>query len=103
MLLLLIAAHSLCDYPLQGDFLARAKNRLAPLPEVPWYLALGSHASIHGAAVGLVTGMWWLGLAEFVAHFIIDDLKCKRAITFGADQLLHFICKVGWVAVAFLM
>jgi hypothetical protein len=33
----LVAAHALCDYPLQGDFLARAKNRAAPIAGVPWY------------------------------------------------------------------
>lgn len=35
--LMLLAGHALCDYPLQGDFLAKAKNRAAPLPGVPWY------------------------------------------------------------------
>ena len=32
----LLAAHALADYPLQGDFLSKAKNRFAPLIGVPW-------------------------------------------------------------------
>lgn len=101
----LIAAHALCDYPLQGDFLAKAKNRLAPIPGVPWWQALGAHAAIHGGAVALVTGVWWLGLLEVVAHFVIDDLKCSGRLGTGAkafnlDQIGHVICKAAWVAIA---
>ncbi len=99
MLLALIAAHALCDYPLQGDFLSKAKNRAAPLPGVPWWQALGAHAAIHGGAVGFITGVWWLGVAEFVAHFVIDDLKCRGRLTFNGDQLAHLACKVVWVLV----
>ena len=32
----LMVGHALADYPLQGDFLAKAKNRTAPIPGVPW-------------------------------------------------------------------
>lgn len=98
LLLALIAAHALCDYPLQGDFLSRAKNRAAPLPGVPWYQAMGAHAAIHGGAVGLVTGVWWLGVAEFAAHFLIDDLKCRGRLSFDGDQIAHLVCKAAWVA-----
>lgn len=100
LLFLLLAAHALCDYPLQGDFLAKAKNRVAPLPGIPWFQALGAHALIHGGAVALLTGIWWLGLAEAVAHFVIDDAKCRNRLTFNADQLLHGLCKVVWALVA---
>jgi hypothetical protein len=95
----LIFGHALCDYPLQGDFLAKAKNRSAPIPGVPWWQALGAHAAIHGGAVGLITGFWWLGLLEFVAHFLVDDLKCRGRLSFNGDQAAHLICKVMWVAV----
>jgi hypothetical protein len=94
----LIAAHALCDYPLQGDFLSRAKNRYDPIPGVPWYQAMGAHAVIHGAAVALVTGMPLLGVLETLAHALIDDLKCTRRISFNADQALHLGCKALWVA-----
>ena len=94
------AGHALCDYPLQGDFLARAKNRTAPLPGVPWYQALGAHAIIHGGTVALLTGIPLLGLAEAAAHAFIDDLKCTGRIGFNTDQALHILCKVAWVGIA---
>ena len=100
MLAALIAAHALCDYPLQGDFLAKAKNRHAPIPGVPWWQALGAHAAIHGGAVVLITGIWWLGLLEAASHFLIDDLKCSGRLSFNGDQAAHVLCKVLWVAVA---
>ena len=96
----LVAGHALCDYPLQGDFLARAKNRAAPIPGVPWYQALGAHSVIHGAAVGLITGIPLLGVLEALAHAFIDDAKCTGRIGFNADQFLHLLCKAAWVAVA---
>lgn len=97
MLFLLLAAHAVCDYPLQGDFLARAKNRMAPIPGVPWFQALGAHALIHGGAVALITGVWWLGLCEAIAHAWIDDRKCRGSISFNEDQVRHVLCKVVWV------
>jgi hypothetical protein len=100
MLAGLIVAHVVCDYPLQGDFLAKAKNRAAPLPGVPWWQALGAHAAIHGGGVWLVTGSIWLGLAETVAHAVIDDRKCSGRLTFNQDQALHVALKVLWVAIA---
>jgi len=95
----LIAAHALCDYPLQGDFLAKAKNRHAPIPGVPWEQALGAHAAIHGGAVALITGVWWLGVMEAIAHFVIDDLKCSNRIGFRLDQTLHIACKFVWLGI----
>lgn len=93
----LMVAHALADYPLQGDFLARAKNRTAPIPGVPWWQALGAHALIHGGAVGLITGVWWLGLAEALSHAAIDDMKCRGRIDFNSDQLAHAACKGIWL------
>src|SRR5690606_16718402 len=100
LFLALIAAHAVCDYPLQGDFLARAKNRSAPIPGVPWWQALGAHAAIHGGAVGWITGHWWLGVLEAVTHAITDDLKCRGRLTFNQDQAVHVACKVLWAAIA---
>jgi hypothetical protein len=98
----LVIAHAVCDYPLQGDFLARAKNRTAPIPGVPWYQALGAHALMHGGAVWLLTGSIWLGMAEVAAHCVIDDLKCRGRIGFNADQSLHIVCKALWALTAVL-
>lgn len=96
MLLKLLAAHALADYPLQGDFLSKAKNRTVPIPGVPWYQALGAHAMIHGGAVALVTGSQRLGIAEAVIHAIADDLKCRGKLSFNQDQAIHLACKVAW-------
>ena len=96
LLLLLIAWHALADYPLQGDFLARAKNRTAPIDGVPWYQAMGAHATIHATGVAVLTGSMWLGLAEFIAHAMIDDAKCRGRLTFNQDQGLHVVCKIVW-------
>lgn len=99
---LLVFGHALADYPLQGDFLARAKNRTAPLPGVPWRQALWAHALIHGGFVALITGNWWLGVLEMIAHALIDDAKCRGFIGFNADQALHIACKLQWVLLAMI-
>lgn len=100
MLFWLIVGHALADYPLQGDFLAKAKNRPNPIPGFPWWQALGAHAVIHGGAVAFVTCSIWLGLAEITAHFITDDLKCRGKIGLNADQAIHIGCKVLWAVIA---
>lgn len=97
----LLVAHAIADYPLQGEFLAKAKNRFDPIPGVPWYQALGAHALIHAGAVGWATGSVTLGAAEWVCHGLIDDLKCGRRIGYNIDQLLHVVCKVIWVGVIY--
>jgi hypothetical protein len=94
--LLLIGLHALCDYPLQGDFLARGKDYFKPLPGVPWYQCLLAHAAIHGLAVGCVLGPGF-GIAEFVAHAVTDHLKCAKCFGFNVDQGIHIACKVAWV------
>lgn len=126
VLALLLLGHALADYPLQGDFLARAKNHAVPIPGVPWVHGLLWHSVIHGGAVGLVTGSLLLGSLETAAHMLIDYGKCggwyarphrlivqwfaptdctrkhfeeeaaRRA--FHTDQALHVACKVLWVA-----
>lgn len=94
-----LVSHAVCDYPLQGDFLARGKNHKAPLPGVPWYQCLIWHAAIHAGGVALATGSVGLGCAEFVAHLLIDYGKCDGWFGFNADQMLHVGCKLIWVAI----
>ena len=100
MLCLLIVGHALADYPLQGDFLARAKNRTAPIPGVPWWQALTAHAVIHAGTVGVITGSIGLGLVELALHWLTDDLKCRGRISFNTDQAIHIACKVAYAAIA---
>jgi hypothetical protein len=96
----LIGAHALADYPLQGDFLAKAKNRSAPIPGVPWWQALGAHAIIHGAAVAAITKSPALGVAETIIHAVTDDLKCRGKLTYNQDQAIHLGCKLLWALIA---
>lgn len=100
MMIALIAAHALADYPLQGDFLSKAKNRVAPIPGVAWWQALGAHVVIHGAFVAFITGIWWLFLAEALIHWITDDAKCRAKLTFNQDQAIHILCKLAWWLIA---
>jgi len=96
---LLVFAHALADYPLQGDFLSKAKNRASPIPGVPWYQGLLAHSAIQGGFVGVITGSLLLGFAEFAVHCLIDDAKCMGRISYNTDQALHIGCKVLWIAI----
>jgi hypothetical protein len=97
-LLLLLAGHALCDYPLQGDFLAKGKNQKSPLLGVPWYQCLGAHALIHGGMVALITKDVRLGIAETLIHAATDYAKCAGKLTFNQDQAIHYGCKLVYAA-----
>lgn len=100
----LLAGHALADFPLQGEFIAKAKNRHTfngPLGQKPmkvWLHALTAHALIHGGMVALITGSLWLGLAETAAHWLIDFGKCENWYGIHTDQGLHVGCKILWWA-----
>ena len=100
MLIALFAAHFFFDYAGQGDFMSKAKNRLSPIPTIPWQQVLFGHAFIHGAAVALITGVWWLLVLELVIHFVTDDAKCRGKISYNADQAIHYASKVLWWLIA---
>ena len=100
---LLLFAHLLFDYPLQGDWLARAKNRHDPIPHVPWYQAMFAHTAMHGMAVWIITGIPLLGLAEIAIHWITDDLKLRGELTFNQDQAIHIVCKAVWAVITVLV
>jgi len=91
--LLLMAAHCLCDYPLQGDFMAQGKNRNTAIGRDIWLMILPSHAAIHAGAVLVVTGSAAACIIEFVTHTLIDFLKCEGKITFAQDQAAHLLVK----------
>ncbi len=100
MFVALLGAHWFFDYAGQGDFMAKAKNPTAPIDGVPWRHVLIAHAGIHGAAAALITGLWWIFLLEYVAHYGIDELKCRGGITFAEDQGAHIVCKLAWFLMA---
>ena len=100
LLFLLFAAHALADYPLQGDFLAQAKNKHTEIGRGIWPHALFAHVMIHGGFVLLLTGSIWLALAEVAIHAVTDSMKCDRIIGFHTDQFIHLACKIGWALIA---
>lgn len=109
LLFLLLAAHALGDFGLQGDWVARHKSHRVKItsarskrPDLIWLHVLGAHTLIHGGLVAIVTGVWWLGLLETVAHFIIDYLKSDNRFGFHTDQALHIACKILWASLIWL-
>jgi hypothetical protein len=107
MIVFLLAAHALADFPLQSDTMAQCKCRgagHAAAKTVPWYYWLTYHALIHGAAVGLVFKLYGateslvlaVVLAETVVHWLIDFGKCSKLYTIHVDQGLHILCKFLW-------
>ena len=63
---------------------------------------MGAHAAIHAGGVGLITGNLWLALFEFVAHWLIDGVKCAGMLSFNQDQALHLVCKLAYIGIIFL-
>lgn len=107
----LLCGHALADYALQSPWMAKAKSRHAGPPEgysaalhgpvqTIWPYVLTAHALIHGLAVTILTGSSALGLAETVAHWLIDFGKCERWYGIHADQWMHVGCKVAWTLIA---
>jgi len=95
----LVAAHFICDYPLQGDTVAREKNphsTSALQKHVPWYYWMTAHAATHGLAAALITHSSVIGIAEFAAHFACDWLKCRGRVSIHIDQSFHLACKAAW-------
>lgn len=96
----LLVLHVLADFPLQNDFLAKAKNPMAPIPGVPWWYCLSAHALLHAGAVALVIP--GAAACEFAAHAMLDYAKCRGWLGAGSrafivDQLGHVACKVAYV------
>ena len=102
LLILLILAHFLADYPLQGDKMAVEK---CPGHDVTmdWRWWLAAHAATHGFFVALLTGIPLLGLAELVGHALVDYGKCRLQYSLFVDQLLHWLCKLLWVICVVLL
>ena len=98
--LAMVGAHAVADYPLQGDFLAKGKNRNTPIPGCPWWQLLSAHACIHGLFVGLITKRPLLGVAEAIIHAVTDDAKCRGKLSFNQDQAIHIACKAVWAGAA---
>lgn len=66
----------ICDFLLQTDWMALNKGK----PGWEGYKPLLTHAAVHGAGTTaimlvLMPQFWWLGLADFVVHGLVDRLK----------------------------
>ena len=94
---LLVIAHAITDYPLQGRFIAEHKTPGAPRlgGEVVWPWVLSAHALVNAGGVLLVTGSLTLSVAEAVVHWLIDFGKGCRAYGFSTDQSLHLASKAA--------
>lgn len=106
----LCIGHALADFPLQGEYLATGKNRrlLASLqdparPEQIWFVCMSAHCLIHAGFVWIITGSPLLALVELVLHWTIDVAKCSGKTSFNQDQLMHVLCKLGYVVAASAM
>jgi hypothetical protein len=92
----LLCGHYLADFGLQNEFTAKFK---VPGSAPFWFHVMISHCALQAIPVLWVTGIWYLGLAEFGSHFAIDYLKCSGKLSFNQDQALHVFCKLIWFAV----
>ena len=92
----LLCGHFLGDYVFQSDWVAINKSRHTNKTPVHWGYVLTSHAVVHGVMVSLVTQNIWFGIAETVAHFVIDFGKCENWYGIHVDQGLHGLCKIIW-------
>jgi hypothetical protein len=95
--LALAMAHAIADFPLQGPYLAKQKNRHTADNRSEWIVALTAHSLIQSCGVWLVTGSMILGIIEFFVHTIIDVNKSEKRFGLLTDQGLHLLCKVGYV------
>lgn len=99
---LLIFAHFLADYPLQGTWIATTKSHCAPhISGYPWYQSLTAHSAIHAGFVGLITGSAVLASFEFIMHWLIDYGKSDGLYDVDVDQTLHILCKILWAVLFF--
>ncbi len=108
LLLALLIGHALCDFPLQGEYLANGKNwrflkhlQDPSRPPQIWVACMSAHCLIHTGAVWIITGSPLIAVAEFVLHWSIDVAKCRGMTTFNQDQFLHVLCKVAYVGVRY--
>ncbi|MCF7730225.1 MAG: DUF3307 domain-containing protein [Akkermansiaceae bacterium] len=97
-----LVVHALADYPLQGDYLARNKVRAHTKDKGEWLIALLAHSTIHAGGVWLVSGSLALGATEWILHALIDLGKGEGKFGLVTDQVLHLICKLGYVTVLYL-
>ncbi|HCC21030.1 MAG TPA: DUF3307 domain-containing protein [Verrucomicrobiales bacterium] len=106
----LAIGHAVMDFPLQGKFLSKAKDRHADTssfmgtdpPAGVWIHALTAHSLIHAGAVWIITGSSALAAIELALHWLIDYAKCEGWTGFHTDQILHYTCKLIYAMMIYL-
>jgi len=98
MFLLLAMGHFVGDFAFQGDRMAVEKCA-GKDHTLSWQWWLTAHSAIHAFLVALLTGVVWLGVAEWLLHGAIDIGKCRHRYGMGMDQLLHLGCKAIWAVI----
>ena len=101
---LLLCGHAMADFALQSRDMAKMKSRHTPFvwegkTYLIWPYVLTAHSLIHGLMVYVMTHNEYLGIAETILHFGIDQLKIDGKINLHVDQLLHVICKGVYICV----
>jgi len=93
VLCLLMLAHFLADYPLQGDFLAKYKHQYPYIMFVHCFIWTGL-ISIVLSYFGIFA--WWKAIMLFGGHWMMDWWKSGHPTeerymwTFYVDQSFHF-------------
>ena len=104
LFVILLCAHFLLDFAIQGDFVAKYKARIVDdSNNVMWKWVLTAHAASHTLPVLLLTQSVLLGLLMFTSHFVIDFLKCEQKINFNQDQTLHILVIAAITAASILI
>lgn len=99
LLFMMAAAHAYADFALQDPWHSGVKYP-GNGAGYPWRVALACHGLIHGGLVALITGHWWIGVMETVAHTAIDYGKSRKCYGSTSDQLAHIVCKIIWIVIA---
>lgn len=86
----MLAGHYLADYPLQGDFVAREKNKKRAQLNASTYI-LSLHCFIHAFIAYVITESWLVFSIMFFSHYLIDLAKNNEVIDFMTDQILHIV------------
>ena len=108
-MLALAVKHVVADFFLQTNWMAQGKDR-----RTGWFVPLTVHCAIHGViATALILAvqprLWFIGVADFAVHFVIDRSKGFCVNTFsvtqqspwfwwliGIDQALHHLTNFAW-------
>lgn len=103
-LFLMLFAHIVDDYFLQGTCLCNLKqkswwqkNANDPLYKYDYIMGLFCHCLSWSIAIMIPTMIagkfiWWLIPINLAIHFLVDDLKANRhKINLIVDQSIHFI------------